>query len=724
MPPALVIRVVGDVAGLEKSFRRASADTEKFSKDVGRNAASISVAFRGIAKSVALATGGFAAVDFGLSFLKASVNEARDAEKAQKSLAAQMKASGESFRQNRIRIEQASMSYARFGIDNDDVVKSLTVLERATGNVNHAIGLQGAVVNIAKAKNIELAAAAGIVAKAVAGQDTSLRRAVPGLDKNAHGLDLVREAGERLAGQAAANTTASDRFGASLKNLEETVGVALLPTLDHALDSLSKWLDRMSRSGELQRDVNAAMKDGQQAFATAKAVVTPLADAFKTLGDAVGGTRNELELLAASFAAFKLTGLLGGLGLIGSTAGRSTAEVTALRFALTRLGAIGVITTAIEIVVHRKQIEGAVRSAVQASTTRGAPSPFGLPFSRDPLDTRPNTSGRVPAGHFNFAGGPDVQTFDKLGRIIERLTIPKGGGGSFFTHAPALTAQQQLQLGLAANPDSLKLLQQQASRDRAAIAFAERLRNRGTINNAKYVSEVAGYQSDLQSTLGRIASITTDAAEKLRASQQKLRAAAVKAAAAGRAESAAGGRLGTVGASIFAGLPGLGFHTGANVVRGFTEPLALQVKLLDAQAFKHTSAIAGILKKERVLAVKAYHSNRSSLTAQADALQAIIDINNQLGGKVKGDVTAFRHVSSLKLAQGLGLQGDALRAARVGFAVSVPQPSQAFAGAGGGGIQFNGPTTIINQGVENMAQLEDQLEKRARSRPQIRRGAR
>ena len=132
-----------------------------------------------------------------------------------------MKASGESFTANKDVVDQVARSYSRFGFTTEDVIESLTVLDRATGSINEAIALQGVTADLAAAKNIDLAAAAAVVGKVFGGQETALRRAVPGLSKTAHGLDLIRDASQKLAGQAAANTDAQEKFNASLHNTEE-----------------------------------------------------------------------------------------------------------------------------------------------------------------------------------------------------------------------------------------------------------------------------------------------------------------------------------------------------------------------------------------------------------------------------------------------------------------------------------------------------------------------
>ena len=184
------------------------------------------------------------------------------------------------------------------------------MLERGTGNITKAISLQGVAADLARAKNIDLASAANVVAKVFGGQETALRRAVPGLDKNAHGLDLIREAQQKLAGQAKAGTTVAEQFHATLHDTEVIIGTALLPTLNKYLGELSDWLGKMNRSGRLQKDVNEVVKDATGILQGVLDVVKPSAEAFKKLGDAVGGTRNEVKLLVGVFATFKLAKLV------------------------------------------------------------------------------------------------------------------------------------------------------------------------------------------------------------------------------------------------------------------------------------------------------------------------------------------------------------------------------------------------------------------------------
>jgi hypothetical protein len=298
----LYVRVIGDSRQYERTLQRSAAKTHNFNRELsrmGRGALSGSGAFKNLGRSLAFASGGFVAFESIGTFIRDSIDAARDAAVAQRSLAAQMKASGESFITNRQRIDQTAESYAKFGFQNDEVIASLTVLERGTGKINEAIRLQGLAADIARARNIELAQAATVVAKVFGGQETALRRAVPGLRKNAHGLDLIRLAQARLAGQAAAGATVSERFAATLHDTEEILGKALLPILNKYLGRLSDYLDQLNRSGKLAQDVN------QLAGA-----IDTLAGAIGVLHDAEGKFETGRNFLQRQFG--KLGGVLTG----------------------------------------------------------------------------------------------------------------------------------------------------------------------------------------------------------------------------------------------------------------------------------------------------------------------------------------------------------------------------------------------------------------------------
>ena len=303
MARKLIYEVVLDSEAYTRQIRKVEAQTTAFAgslkktgketEHLARGAAYGSGAFTSLGRSLAFASGGFLAFQSGTAFLRASVDAATQAAVAQRSLAAQMKASGESFVGNKDRVEEVARSYGKLGFANDAVIQSLTVLDRATGNINKAISLQGVTADVARVKNIDLAAAAAVVGKVFGGQETALRRAVPGLSKTAHGMDLIREAEQKLAGQAAAATTAQEKFSANLTNTEEIIGSALLPTLNIYLDKLSNWMSNTKNQATLQADAAAAAQ-------VMAAAVTALGDAYTVAAAAVGAYKKAVDLLAPS----------------------------------------------------------------------------------------------------------------------------------------------------------------------------------------------------------------------------------------------------------------------------------------------------------------------------------------------------------------------------------------------------------------------------------------
>lgn len=393
MARKLVVEIVGDASSLEKSYATATRSTKAFGREIShatRGTLSGSSAMRGFGRSLAFASGGFLAFEGASRFLTESITAAREAGVAQRSLAAQMKAAGQSFAANRDQVEKAALSYERFGFQNDEVIQSLTVLERGTGNINAATRLQGLTADIARAKNIDLAAAAGTIAKVFGGQETALRRAVPGLAKNAHGWDLIRLAQAKMAGQAAANTTVSERFAATLHDTQEIVGTALLPILNKYLGSLSNWLEKMNRSGQLQKQVASTARVLAAAVNAVKAVVDPLVVAFQALASAVGGNKRAFEVLLGVWASYKSLKIAGGILETMTALRRTSIEgqgllrvVSRLRVGLLRLVANPYTVAIVLTYIGAKAVADRIKKLQQSVIDAQAQT-----FKRnDPLET-------------------------------------------------------------------------------------------------------------------------------------------------------------------------------------------------------------------------------------------------------------------------------------------------------------------------------------------------
>ena len=529
MARKLVVELIADPKAYTAGLQTAAKQTKVFGAETEAMTAKVGASVKGLGRSLALATGGFVAFEGVSRFLEDSVNAARDAGVAQRSLAAQIKASGDSFAGNQAAVQKAELSLEKYGFTSEDSAKALTVLERGTGNITRAISLQGVAANLARAKNIDLASAANVLAKVFGGQETALRRAVPGLDKNAHGLQLIADAQQRLAGQAKAGTTEAERFHAILHNTEVIVGTALLPTLNKYLGELGKWLDKMNRSGQLQKDVNSAVKTAAGLFQDLKAIVDPLVGVFKALGDAVGGTKNELKLLLGLGIALKLQSIAGGFKTVGAEAETARGRTVAFGRALGNLPATVGTTIILEALINKKPVDDWLRSHHLGFATKGIiPSLLGLVG----IGGGGGGGGGGMPGLQGPLGTPSRGALSGLtGPVPAPVSVPGSVSG---IQNYALTAGQQRAIGLAGDPQNLALLRAQAQHDQAAIAFAAKLRTSGRITNAKYVTEVTAYASDLQQTNSTIDGILQAAAQKTKdaaaAAAQKIKDAAAAAA--------------------------------------------------------------------------------------------------------------------------------------------------------------------------------------------------
>ena len=515
MSRKLVVEIIGDASSLDRSLKQATVASNRFGKEVShslRGVASGTGIMHNFGRSLAFASGGFLAFEGASKFLTDSISAAREAGVAQRSLAAQMKASGESFQANREQIDKAALSYGKFGFQNDEVIASLVVLERGTGKINQAIQLQGVTADLARAKNIDLAAAANVVAKVFGGQETALRRAVPGLEKNAHGIDLIREAQQKLAGQAAANTTVSERFAATLHDTEEIVGRTLLPILNQYLTSLSKWLDGMNQTGQLQKDVAGAVKLFTEAVGLAKGVVD-------TLNRVTGSTTQTLKLLFAALVAFKtarfvgtFTEIAGGVARVGTNAETSTGKVQGLSGALGGLKGLGPqigITVLIEALVNKKPIDDWLKSHHLGVLTKGI-----IPQIKDLI-----TGG---------GGGPAVSREYFVPRPSVPFVppfvphdLPTGQAAAPILGRGALTPMQRAQLAESAagltktTADNLKaLVTQRVLLAKAIRTETARLNQATTADAAKsFADNLQKLQDNQAAVMGRIAEITQKGAQ-------------------------------------------------------------------------------------------------------------------------------------------------------------------------------------------------------------------
>ena len=627
-----------------------------------------------------------------------------------------MKASGQSFTTSQAAIEKAGLSLEKFGYTSVDSAQALTVLERGTGNITEAIKLQGLAADLARAKNIGLSDAANVVAKVFGGQETALRRAVPGLEKHAHGLDLIAEAQQRLAGQAAASTTVAERFSATLHDTEIIVGNALLPAINKLLTSLGNWLNKMNESGKLQRDVNSAVKTGTALFQALVPWVNAAKTAFKDLGDVVGGTKNELELLIGAFAAFKgakvatsIASAISGVRQIGTTAEASTGEVAGLRGAL--VGLAGPAAIVAGVLVAGKELGDLYNGSglnKWANQVMGNTEPLDVAKLRTQaaqggimgsIARKVLAQMGLPVGTGTGPVGPVGTPFHPGAGLTGPVGITGGANGPAAARRQNYTPEEKLLIALSRSPNNIGLLRQQAAYDQHQVAFLNRLQASGKgPGPAAIASEIEGFNSDRSSRLSTIAGIQSASASKTAAAAAKAKAAL---AAMNSSVASILGHAGPLGLSP-AALRKAFNQEQEKLYGSYSTPHALQLALVREQALGTSQEAT--LKAARAAARKALRSGKLMWQAQIDAYNEIISVNDQL----KNSATAVKDTYRQQRARAVSL-----------------------AHAQGAGYQFAyadaGPRVHIENFYSTAANpraLEDQLLRRAKARSHVRRGAR
>jgi hypothetical protein len=366
------VEILGDSRSLERAFDRSTRSAKSFGRDVehaGRGALTASVGFRGLGRAV-----GFASASFlgGAGLVAAITSTVRAAEEAQRVLGQTRNAvrrSGLSWAEYGDHIQEVSKATSQLsGFDDEKLMGTFSNLVRRTGDVNRALHLNALAADVARGRNISLEAASGLVLKASIGNVGALRRLGINLGKHATALEAIDLLTRRYAGSAAAYgrtaAGAQDRFRVALENMQEVLGAEFLPVITKYLNKAAKWLDNSENQQRVLNDV-------KEAVGLVTGVLRTLKGVLDTVNAVTGSTKETLKLLLGALVAFRTArflglfeGIAGAITGVGTEAQTSTGKVVGLRGALRRLGAIGIITVEIELIVHSKGLGEKVGEAL------------------------------------------------------------------------------------------------------------------------------------------------------------------------------------------------------------------------------------------------------------------------------------------------------------------------------------------------------------------------
>jgi len=135
---------------------------------------------------------------------------------------------------------------------DDQLRPAMASLVRATGDVSKSQGLLALATDVSAATGRDLESVALALGKAVSGQTTALFRMIPGLKGSSDWMAKL-QAETKGAAAAAANTDPFARLNVIFNDLQESIGMALLPVLN----DFANWLASPEGQKAVQDFANA-----------------------------------------------------------------------------------------------------------------------------------------------------------------------------------------------------------------------------------------------------------------------------------------------------------------------------------------------------------------------------------------------------------------------------------------------------------------------------------
>jgi hypothetical protein len=247
LPPAVFeIKAIADQAIAK--FKEVDGELDKMGKKADDAGGKIS----GIDKASKLASGAVLAMGAAfVGFAAFGIKEANEAEQALNKLGVTLSNFGVNTAETRKKVEGLTESYVDLGFGGEEAAAGYDVLFRATGDLDKAQTLLATSADLARVKNISLADASSIVAKASQGGAKAFKEMGITLDTTLPKAQAIEKAmGElnaRIGGQATAYTKTFAGQMVVMKekfsDVAETLGTTLLPYLKKFLDGIIKTVD-------------------------------------------------------------------------------------------------------------------------------------------------------------------------------------------------------------------------------------------------------------------------------------------------------------------------------------------------------------------------------------------------------------------------------------------------------------------------------------------------
>ena len=255
LPPAVFeIKAIADQAIAK--FGEVNKELDKMGKDADTAGGKIS----GLDKASKVATAGLLAMGAAfVGFAAFGIKEANEAEQALNKLGVTLSNFGVNTPAVRKEIEDLTGSYVDLGFGGEEAAAGFDVLFRSTGDLDASQKLLATSADLARVKNISLADASSIVAKANQGSAKAFKEMGIELDSSLPKAQMLEkgmsELSAKIGGQATAYTQTFAGQLAVMKekfaDVAETLGTTLMPYLKGFLDLISKTTEFVQRNSKV-----------------------------------------------------------------------------------------------------------------------------------------------------------------------------------------------------------------------------------------------------------------------------------------------------------------------------------------------------------------------------------------------------------------------------------------------------------------------------------------
>jgi hypothetical protein len=255
LPPAVFeIKAIADQAIAK--FGEVNKELDKMGKESDVASGKIS----GLDKASKVATAGLLAMGAAfVGFAAFGIKEANEAEQALNKLGVTLSNFGMNTPKVRKEIEDLTGSYVDLGFGGEEAAAGFDVLFRSTGDLDASQKLLATSADLARVKNISLADASSIVAKANQGSAKAFKEMGIELDTSLPKAQMLEkgmsELSAKIGGQATAYTQTFAGQLAVMKekfaDVAETLGTTLMPYIKGFLDLISKTIEFVQRNSKV-----------------------------------------------------------------------------------------------------------------------------------------------------------------------------------------------------------------------------------------------------------------------------------------------------------------------------------------------------------------------------------------------------------------------------------------------------------------------------------------